>query len=203
MRLTLQDWTRQEVAQRIALQLNAREKSERLGSALQQADDWLAVAESSGERIQDLLSINTSMSPTGDTTLFDQLLAEIRSLRTQLATATEIVSSIHDRITETSDEASPEARFEQAARFTVRVVATLTSINSRFDSIANRVTVAQRRLQELKIVDPLVDSGRDDRSHAADAFDGCWSGRTVLSGMGSRAWGRFSYMVAKEISREL
>ena len=146
----LQNWTRQEVAQRIALQLNAREKSERLGSALQQADDWLAVAESSGERIQDLLSINTSMNETGDTTLFDQLIAEIRSLRTQLATATEIVSTVHDRISKTSDEASPEARFEQAARFTVRVVVTLGSINSRFDSIASRVTVAQRRLQELK-----------------------------------------------------
>ena len=147
---TLRDWTRREADQRLVVRLNAAEKTERLTSALQQADLWLEVAESSVGVVQEMLSIGTSASAPTDSTLVDKLMDEIASLRVQLAEATEFVARIHERITETSEEKSPAERIEQAVQIALRVVATLGSVASRLEKFADRLSVAQCQLHGLR-----------------------------------------------------
>jgi hypothetical protein len=129
----LRDWTKRATGERLALQLNAAEKSERLVSALQQADQWLEIAESSAGLVQGLLSIDISSSAPSEATLVDSLIEEFASLRGHMAEAIEAAASIHDRIAGTSDEKSAGERVEQAVQFTLRVVATVGSVNPRFE----------------------------------------------------------------------
>ena len=145
----LRDWTGREVGQRLAAQLDAAEKTERLASTLRQADQWLEVSESSLELVQELLSIGAPISEPNDTTLIDQIKEELASLRAQLAEATEFTAGIHERITGASEEKSPDARIEQAAQFALRVVATLGSVGPRLERFADRFSSAQSQLQGL------------------------------------------------------
>jgi len=145
---TLRDWAKREVGQRVAERLNAAEKSERLASIIEQADNWLEVAESSVGLVQDMLSINASSGAPSETTPIDQLLSEITSLRGQLAGATKIIADIHDRLAEAND--APPERIEQLAQIALPVVATLGSVDSRLNNLSDRLSAAQSRLQDLK-----------------------------------------------------
>jgi hypothetical protein len=146
----LRDWTKRAAAERVALQLHAAEKSERLLSALQQADQWLEIAESSAGLVQGLLSIDVSTSAPSEPTLVDPLVEEIATLRIHMANAMEAAASIHERIAGTSDEKSAGDRVEQAVRLTLRVVATMGSVNPRLEKFSDKLTATQDRLQGLR-----------------------------------------------------
>jgi hypothetical protein len=147
---TLKDWTKREADERLALRLNAAEKTERLASTLQQADHWLEVSESSVELVQQALSMGSLAGAPMDTTSVDGLIEEIASFRSQLAEATEFVARIHERTAEASEEKSLEERIEQAVQLALRVVATLGSIDSRLEKFENRLSETQKNLQGLK-----------------------------------------------------
>jgi chromosome segregation ATPase len=146
----LRDWTKREGGQRLALRLDAAKKSERLATVLQQADQWLEVAESSAGLVQGVLSIRVSTSESSDDNAIDPLIEEIASWRTRLGTAQESVASIQSRLADMSDRKSPGERIEQAVQLAGRVVATMSSISSRIEKFADRVMSAQVRLQELR-----------------------------------------------------
>jgi hypothetical protein len=148
---TLRDWTTQGASQRLAWQLNTGERTERLTSILQQADDWLEVGESSLGLIQGMLSIGTSTSVAADTTLVDQLIEETASLRTQLAAAMEIVAGVHERLANASEENQSESPIEQTVPLALRAVATLGSMDRRLEKLAERISARQNQIQELKI----------------------------------------------------
>jgi len=146
---TLKDWTKREAGERLALRLNAAEKTERLASTLQQADHWLEVSESSVELVQQALSMGSLAGAPMDTTSVDGLIEEIASFRSQLAEATEFVARIHERTAEASEEKSLEERIEQAVQLALRVVATLGSIDSRLEKFENRLSETQKNLHGL------------------------------------------------------
>ena len=147
---SLREWTRREAGQRVAARLDAGEKTERLLATLQQADHWLDVSESSLGLIQEMLAIAGSIYAQDATALVGRLMEEIVSLRGQLAEVLETVTSLHERVTQASDEGSFGERGEQLLQLTLRIVATLGSIDSRLAKTEERVAVAQSRLQELK-----------------------------------------------------
>ena len=147
---TLRDWTKQETARRLALELNVAEKSERLTAALQQADDSLEVAELSVGLVQDMLSINASTSAPSDSTLVDRLMEELASLRVQLAEATGFVARVQDRLADTDNERPTEERFGQAAPIALRVVAALASLEPRLTKVTDNISAAQSKVQNLK-----------------------------------------------------
>ena len=147
---TLKDWTKKEAGERLALRLNAAEKTEQLASTLQQADHWLEVSESSVELVQQALSMGSLAGAPMDTTSVDGLIEEIASIRSQLAEATELVARIHERTAEASEEKSLEERIEQVVQLAFRVVATLGSIDSRLEKFENRLSETQKNLQGLK-----------------------------------------------------
>jgi hypothetical protein len=146
----LGDWTKREAGQRLALRLDAARKSERLATALREVDQWLGVAESSAGLVQAVLSVTVSSAEPSDENVVDPLIEEISSWRTTLGTTKETVASIQSRLVDMSDGKSPGERIGQAVQLTVRVVATLSSINSRIERFADRVISAQVRLQELR-----------------------------------------------------
>src|SRR4029453_10100040 len=77
-------------------------------------------------------------------------LEEISSLRTLCAEAMNLTDRIHERVVEASDENSLEERVVEAVQLVPRAVPTLSSIDSRLEKSAERLSVAQRHLQELK-----------------------------------------------------
>jgi hypothetical protein len=147
---TLRNWTKREAGQRLALHLDAAQKTEQLASSLRQADDWLEVSESAVGVVQEILSISASTSAPADTTFVDELKEQIQSVRVQVAEATAFVGRIQERIAETSEAKLPEARIEQAIQLGLRVVATLGSIGPRLEKLADRFSAAKSQLQELK-----------------------------------------------------
>ena len=54
---SLKEWSKREVAEQLAVQLNLAEKSDRLRLAIQQADDWMELSSTCAESVQQLLSI--------------------------------------------------------------------------------------------------------------------------------------------------
>src|SRR5262249_455714 len=74
----------------------------------------------------------------------------ITSIRTQLATAIEVVDSIHGRVADASGGESPNQRIERAAQLALGVVSTLDSIESRLEKLADGLSAIQSPVQDLK-----------------------------------------------------
>jgi hypothetical protein len=146
----LRNWTGREASERLALQLNVTEKSDRLRVVLQQADDWLALSRSSAELVQQALSIGNASGAQIDTGFADALIKEIVSLRTKLAEAAEVVGKLHECAAAMGEEETRQERIEQAIPLALRVAATLGSIETRFEKFKSRLSKSQADLQELK-----------------------------------------------------
>ena len=145
---SLLEWIKQEAIERQVLQLDVKEKTERLASRLQQADLWLEVAESSLGLVREVLASGTVASPPPQTELLDRLVEELASLRAQLAEASEVADRVHERLTGPIGE-SLAAGIEEGLPFTRRVAALLSSINARVGMIEERLSVAHSQLREL------------------------------------------------------
>jgi flagellin-like hook-associated protein FlgL len=146
----LKDWTRREAGDRLAIRLETAEKTERIGATLQQADDWLEISQSSVNLVQHALSIGRQSGAPVETPSVDALLEEIESLRQQLTEATELVARIHQRTTDSQDEKTPGERIEQAVQLTLRVVATLGSLDARLETFEKRLSQARDNLQGVE-----------------------------------------------------
>jgi flagellin-like hook-associated protein FlgL len=147
----LKEWTKREAGQRLVAQLDLAEKSDRLRFAMQQADDWLELSASSAESVQQALSMVSELGAQIDTGRIDPVIEGIASLRNQLAEATEFVDNLQQRTAAMSADEPREERIEQAIQLTVRVIATLSSIDSRIENFKTRLLETQKNLQALKI----------------------------------------------------
>jgi hypothetical protein len=147
---SLLDWTKRRAGERVAAQLNAQEKADRVSALLQQAGDWLEIAESSAGLVNELLSNLPRASEQADVPSLGRLIEEIAAARAQLAEAADVVARIRERIVAVGDEKSRQERIEQAAQLTVRVADTLGSLDSRLEKFGGRVSEVQDRLRELK-----------------------------------------------------
>jgi len=146
----LKGWTKRKVSERLAVRLDVAEKAERLGIALQQADHWLEVSQSSVELAQKALAIGRSTNRPSNAASLERLIEEIRSLRAQLAEATASVARIHERTTGAGEEKSLGEKIEQAAHFAVRVAATLGLIDSSLNKLENGLREVRKDLQRFK-----------------------------------------------------
>jgi hypothetical protein len=149
MEKSFREWTRREAGERVTLQLSLAEKTDQIWAILEQAGAWLEIAESSVGLVNEVLS-NRYSSEQADAPSLDQLLVEIASVRAQLAEAMNVVAGIRERIATAADEPTPRERIQQAAQFTLRLAATLGSVDSRLDKFAMRCSETQNRLQALK-----------------------------------------------------
>jgi len=146
----LRNWTKREMGQRVAVQVNALDKIERLSSALQQADHWLDVSQTSIEGVQQVLSIDPAAEARPVMTTIDELMNELAGFRSQMDEAIEFVAKSRERVANVTEEKSSEERGQQARQLIVRVVASLGSLDSHIEKINDRLSVAQSNTQELK-----------------------------------------------------
>jgi len=150
---SLKQWTQREaterLTERLAERLEIAEKAERLASALQQADRWLEVSESSVALVQRVASIGDSNGAPIDTSTLDEVTAEIAVLRGKLAEATEFLATIQNRLSG-NEEASLREQIEQAAELALRIVATLGTLDERLDAFGDRLAEVQVELRELE-----------------------------------------------------
>ncbi len=86
----VQDWTRREAVDRVALRLDVEAKTERLETAMQQADEWLDFAASSVELMQRALSMASSAGAPADPAAADGLVEDLALVRTKLAEAADV-----------------------------------------------------------------------------------------------------------------
>jgi hypothetical protein len=147
---TIGNWTKQDVGQRVVAKLEAEQRTERLSTILQQADRLLDVAESSVGFVQQVLSVDAAMNASAARPRIDQLLSDIVELRSQLAQAVESVTRVRERVVKLSDDQPADERTGQILQITLRVVATLGSIDSRLEKTADRASESQNGLHELK-----------------------------------------------------
>jgi hypothetical protein len=147
----LKEWSKREAAQQLAVQLNLAEKSDKLRLAMQQADDWMELSASCAESVQQVLLDMSALGAQIDTGIVDTVIDEIASLRVQLAEATEFVENIQEQTAALSDEEPREDRIVRAVKLTLRVIATLSSVDSRLEKFATRLLETQKNLQSLKI----------------------------------------------------
>lgn len=150
MEKSLRDWTKREVGERLALRLEVAEKTERLASALQQADDWLDVSESSVELVNQALSIGRSTGAPMENTSVDGLVDDIATLRIQLAEATELVARVQELTGEAGEEKSLKEQIEKSVQVTLRLIATFGSVTSRLESFEGRLTKTRKDVPQLK-----------------------------------------------------
>jgi hypothetical protein len=148
---SLKEWSKREAAQQLVEQLNLAENSNKLRLAMQQADDWLELSASSAESVQQALSIVSALGAQIDTGIIDRVIDEIASLQVQLAEATEFVEYIQQQTAATLGGETFEERIPRAVQLTVRVIATLSSVDSRLEKFAARLLESQKNLQALKI----------------------------------------------------
>jgi flagellin-like hook-associated protein FlgL len=148
---SLKEWTKREAAQQLAVQLNLAEKSDKLRLAMQQADEWMELSASSAESVQQALSFVSALGAQIDTGIVDAVIDEISALRVQLTEATEFVEKIQEQTAATLGEETLEERIPRAIQLAVRVIATLSSVDSRLEKFATRLLETQNNLQALKI----------------------------------------------------
>ncbi len=148
---SLKDWTTREAGQRLALQIDLSEKTDRLRYAMQQADDWLELSASSAKSMQQALSMVSELGAQIDTGRIDVVIEGIDSLRNQLVETTEFIDNLQKLTVAIGEEEPREERIDQAVRLTVRVIATLSSIDSHIEKFEARLLVTQKNVQALKI----------------------------------------------------
>jgi hypothetical protein len=142
-----QNWMRAEVKDRVTARLEIEEKTERLGSGLRQADQWLEVSGESLQGVQKILEIARSLGAPADAAVVDPLLEKLGAVRGQLQRSADTVDAIRARMAEGD---TLEERLRQIAQLTLRVVATFSEIDSRLGEFADglgagRANVEQRR----------------------------------------------------------
>jgi len=147
---SVRNWTKSAARERLASRLEIEERAERLASGLEQADDWLELAESSVRLVQHALEAASALGAQVQTEPTDHLLEELTSLRNQLTRAGEQVESMRDRSTEATEQNLPGEGLNRVAQSALRVIATLGSIDSRLENVRERLTEIQHLAQNAK-----------------------------------------------------
>lgn len=148
---SLKNWTKKEVGDRLTVQLGIEEKTERLASSLQQADHWLEFSESSLQLVKQALELGNATGAPIETKSADRLLEELASLRVQLTEASDLLERIRARTAKADEEKSFKEKIDQAVRLALRVIATLSSIDSRLGDFGNELSQTQTKARNLKI----------------------------------------------------
>lgn len=144
---SLKNWTQKETRERLTSRIEVEEKAEQLVLGLRQADQWLEVSGESIYRVQQALELGSSLGAPMDAALVDPLLEAIGARRSQLETSTEMIDGIRERAAEVTAGESREERIDQAVQLTLRVVATLTELDSRLGESADRLLEVQSKAQ--------------------------------------------------------
>ena len=117
---------------------------------LAEADHWLEIASSSVDILQKALSLGSSCGVPLDSETVDALPQEIAALRRKLSEATEFVAGIKQRTTEPNAEESLQEPIQKALELSLRVVATLGSVDARLQEFEKELAATQTKLHDWR-----------------------------------------------------
>jgi hypothetical protein len=150
IRQGLEKWTRQEAAERLTSEFDIEEKAQRLSAGLQEVNQFLELAAATMERVRQGVAFGGSIGAPTDTTIVDDLHAQMTSLRSQLKQLTETVDGIREGAAQiAAGEPLPE-RLNQLAQLALRAASTLGEVDVRLGSAVERLSAAQTRSHALK-----------------------------------------------------
>jgi chromosome segregation ATPase len=146
---SLRELTKQELGNQLSEQLKLPERTERLDSAAEHADQWLEMSETTLKLVQQILSASRPNESSQSESL-DALLHEIATLRKQLSEIEDFANIIQERITPGGDEKPIRERIEQAIQLGVRTAATLGLIQSGLEALDRKVSQVQLDVREME-----------------------------------------------------
>jgi hypothetical protein len=150
IRQGLTDVARKETGERLASRLQIEKTTEKLARGLDQADVWLEMSDASIQSIQQILVMGKSLGAPVDTEFVAPLLEKLNALRVRLKETTDAVDDISQRAAGIKEDEPINERVEQALELLVRVVATLTELDSRLGESADKLAELQADGQQLK-----------------------------------------------------
>jgi hypothetical protein len=149
----VETWARKKAAERLVSRPEVERvenAAERLAAGLRQADLLLEMSGASLQGTQQALQVANSLGASADVTLVDPLLEKLGALRQQLKEPIDTVDAFRGRIADIADGESLEERLTQFAQLALRVVATLSDIDSRVGQLAERFVAARTNGQQMK-----------------------------------------------------
>ena len=143
-------WARREIPQRVASRPAVEKTIERLRAGLDRAGRGLEISGSSLQVAQQALAFAHSLDAPVDVALVDPLLDALNALRGRVSQSMETVDAIGSRIQEIGNGETLEERLSRLAQVTLRVVATLTEVDSRLGDSAEGLDAARTRAHDAK-----------------------------------------------------
>ena len=150
VRQGVENWARREATERLTSRLDLENKIGRLASGLQEADRWLEVSGASLQGVQQAMEVADSLGAPADATRLDLLLEKLGALRSQFKQSIETVDAIRARVDQATEGETLEERISRLAQLALRVVATLSDIDSRLGQFADGIVATQAKGQQLK-----------------------------------------------------
>jgi chromosome segregation ATPase len=150
VRQGIEGWARKEAAERLTSRLELENKVERLAAGLRQCDVWLELSGASLQGVQQALDVTSSLGAPADAALLDPLLERLGALRDQLKQSTDAVDTIRARLDQATEGETLEERISRLAQLALRVVATLSDIDSRLGQFADGIVATQAKAEQLK-----------------------------------------------------
>ena len=146
---TLREWTKREAGEQLSERLELSERTERIASSVQQADQWLEMSELSLELVQHMLFARRPTEPVESNSV-GALLEEISNLRTQLSEIEDFTNAVHERTAPGGDGKPLRKRIEQALQLAVRTAATMGLIESGLEELDEKLSRVQFDLRKME-----------------------------------------------------
>ncbi|MHC4401852.1 MAG: hypothetical protein ACYTG0_19440 [Planctomycetota bacterium] len=146
----LKRWVSKKTLPRVFSNAELNEIGRRLASALQRADEWLELSQSSARLAQQALSLASRTDATIQSDFVDSLLRDVESMRDRLAQAATLVNGIRERISGDPGDHALEEHVPKAVRAVLTVVASLDALDARFGRMGESLDEARGRLQRLQ-----------------------------------------------------
>jgi len=150
VRQGVEAWARRELPQRIASRPEIENTVERLALGLQQVDRGLEISGTSVLSVQQALGFARSLDAPVDPALVDPLLEKLNLLRGRVSQSTETIDAIRARLEQIATGESLEERLSRFAQLTLRVVATLSDIDTRLNEVADGLSATRTRAQDTR-----------------------------------------------------
>lgn len=146
----LEEWGQDAVKQRIRSKVDVEAAADRVVDGLGQADQWLEIAESSGELVKNVLEMAATLNVPVDSEAIDRLLQETAELRGDLNGLVEPAEAIRDRAAKLGKNDEGDTKIKQIIQTVTRVVTTFGSIDSRLETLAQRLSALRTSAEETR-----------------------------------------------------
>jgi chromosome segregation ATPase len=144
----LRGWATKEARERVTAKLEIDLKAEKLAGHLNAVDSRLEASTIAVRDVRQLLEVGQNLGASVDPSSTDEVLELLASLRGSLSEAQQTVDEV--RKFAGADRETVEEKLIRFAKLIVRILATISDVNSRLDRLATRLAELRTEAQQLK-----------------------------------------------------